>query len=213
MILAYQSPNGWTCCNSEVILCHNVTRAQALAAVVAAFPELPLAEIEAHFDSPADPQTFRATLQAATQSTLAAVEVATELLSESAELVRIRALVTLTHAAVSDLTEAIKRESDTRAAETKIKADALAAFKAAKQREQQLAEQQRQAAVAQQKRKAAEEDKARDLKAGRLRDGSVEVTEAHFTTKIDGNMRQVRRVVALYPVGTSLPPDVEAMLR
>ncbi|WP_428308183.1 hypothetical protein [Lacipirellula sp.] len=188
-----------------------MTRPQAVAAVVAAFPELPLDEIEKAFASPADPQVFRATLAAATQSTLAAVEDATEQLTESAELARIKALVTLTHAAVSDLTAAIERENESRTAEARVKAEALAAFKAAKQQEQQLDEQQRQAAVAQQQRKAAEADKARDLKAGRLRDGTVEVTEAHFTT-IDGNVRKVRRVVARFAAGEPLPPSVEAML-
>ncbi|BBO35542.1 hypothetical protein [Lacipirellula parvula] len=212
MILTYQSVDQlWTVCHSEQIFCHRATKPQALAAVVAAFPELPLADIEAAFENPADPQTFRATLQAATQSTLAAVEDATEQLSESAELARIKALVTLTHAAVSDMTAAIERENDTRAAETKVNAERLAAFKAEQAKQAAAAEQKRLAVIAQQQRKAAEADKARDLKAGRLRDGTVEVTENHFTT-IDGNVRKVRRVVARYAAGETLPPGVEAML-
>lgn len=210
MILAYQSPNGWTCCNSEAIFCSNATRAQAITAAVAV--GLPLAEIEAAFENPADPQVFRATLQAATQSTLAAVESATDKLSESVELDRLRALVALVHAAVSDQTAAIERENDTRAAETKVKAEALAAFKAARQQEQQLAEQQRQAVAEAQKRKAIEEDKLRDRRTVRLPDGSHEFSEAE-EVNLGGKFAKVRRIIQRFAPGEPLTAEAERWLR
>ena len=210
MILAYQSADSfWTVCHSEQIFCHRVTRPQAVAAVVAAFPELPLAEIEGAFDSPADASTF----QAATQSTLASVESTCDQLSESAELARIKALVTLTHAAVSDMAVAIDRENQSREAETKVKAEALAAFKTEQAKQAAAAEQKRQAVIEAQKRKAIEEDRVRDRRTVKTADGGYEFSEADQVNLGGPTLTKIRRIIQRFAPGEPLTAEAERWLR
>jgi hypothetical protein len=162
--ITHRGTNGYSCCNSEMVICHNVSRAAAIAAVVATF-DLPLEEIEAAIDNPADVATFRTTLQAATQSTLSAVESELSDLAESNELNRLRSQITLVHSAVADLVAAIEEENRYQAEANQIARDQerrIAEQQAAQEAERaalRKAQQQERAAIA-----AAERERLRRSK-------------------------------------------------
>jgi hypothetical protein len=200
--LVYTGPNGVSVVNSEQVICFNVSKVVALAAVVEMFgPAFDLS-------NEVDAATFRTTLQQATQSTLAAVESTVEVMEETAEVQRLRRLLLLTHNAVSELTAEIAREVAAIESQNQL-AKEQEARRVAMVKQQEL---QRHAVAkaqaAQRVAAQAEADRQLNRKVTVNSDGTVDVTESAHDTRF----KSARKLVARYKTVDDAPESVRSQI-
>jgi hypothetical protein len=205
MILTYRQGSLFSACVAGGLICYQVPKAVAAAAIVAAVEGISLAQANEMLDNAATPESWNSTWKAAVSADLENLSGEVATLSDRERADRLAAKIETALAMLADVQLQFEESNRLTAEANQLERERIAAAAAEAKRQSQ-----QQAAVKQ--RQLAEADKARDLKAGRLSDGSVEVTEAHFT-QIGGSVKKVRRLVARYAAGSSLPPEVEAMLR